>query len=179
VRGDCKSCFALRGKNWYAKNRQKAIENAKAWNAAHPDRVKATRKAATIRRRATDRDLHLRRTFGLSTEEYLSILKAQGGGCAVCGREPRKDRALHVDHDHATGDVRGLLCFRCIAGLGQFREDPERLADAVAYLAGAWKRTPAFMRERSSLIGLLAELLAACGRGNARGDERSRAELTH
>src|SRR5437899_4206973 len=49
---------------------------------------------------------------GIPQEEYDERLAAQGGGCAICGNAP-KTRRLHVDHDHKTGKVRGLLCHRC------------------------------------------------------------------
>lgn len=53
-----------------------------------------------------------RKALGLSLDDYEALLKAQGGGCAICGAAP-KTRRLHVDHDHKTGKVRGLLCFKC------------------------------------------------------------------
>jgi len=50
--------------------------------------------------------------LGVTDDEYALLLEAQDGGCAICGAKP-KTRRLHVDHDHATGKVRGLLCHRC------------------------------------------------------------------
>lgn len=47
--------------------------------------------------------------LGVTDAEYAAMLERQGGGCAICGATP-KTRRLHVDHDHRTGDVRGLLC---------------------------------------------------------------------
>lgn len=81
------------------------------------------------------RSEHLRRKFGLTLDEYENLLRRQGGRCAVCGRRPGK-ASLHVDHDHKTGDIRGLLCFRCNGGLGQFKEQPARLLRAADYLTG-------------------------------------------
>lgn len=52
------------------------------------------------------------RQLGVTDAEYQRLLEAQNGGCALCGRPP-KTRRLHVDHDHRTGAVRGLLCFVC------------------------------------------------------------------
>lgn len=50
--------------------------------------------------------------LGVDDARYRAMLEAQGGGCAICGSKPRT-RRLHVDHDHKTGRVRGLLCFPC------------------------------------------------------------------
>ncbi len=52
------------------------------------------------------------RALGVTDADYERLLKAQGGHCALCPTKP-KTRRLHVDHDHATGRVRGLLCYRC------------------------------------------------------------------
>ena len=54
--------------------------------------------------------------LGVTDEEYQRMLAAQAGGCAICGNPPKTKR-LHVDHNHRTGRVRGLLCFRCNRGL--------------------------------------------------------------
>jgi hypothetical protein len=72
--------------------------------------------------------------LGVSDEDYAAMLEAQGGGCAICGAKP-KTRRLHVDHDHATGKVRGLLCHRCNRALPTWIT-PEWLALAYDYLGG-------------------------------------------
>lgn len=61
-----------------------------------------------------------RNLYGLSWEEYLLLLEGQDGVCAIC-HQP-SDRELHVDHDHLTGRVRGLLCGRCNTGLGFYEK---------------------------------------------------------
>ncbi len=53
---------------------------------------------------------HIRREYGLTREEYLALYRAQGGRCYVCRRATGKTRRLGVDHDHLTGEVRGLVC---------------------------------------------------------------------
>ncbi len=82
---------------------------------------------------------HLLRTFGITAEEYDAMLAAQGGGCAICGCRPEEQAAryttfLHVDHDHTTGRVRGLLCAEHNLLLGRFNDDPALLRRAVEYL---------------------------------------------
>lgn len=60
------------------------------------------------------RDAYLKRTYGLGLVDYDRLLADQGGGCAVCGKTPEEEgRNLAVDHDHATGAIRGLLCGFC------------------------------------------------------------------
>jgi hypothetical protein len=76
------------------------------------------------------RTYHLKRRYGITAEQADVMLAQQGGLCAVCRRAP----AEHVDHDHATGQARQLLCFNCNGGLGQFRDDPRVLREAARYV---------------------------------------------
>ena len=69
----------------------------------------------------------------VTEEQFEQLMLLQGGTCAVCGRPPKKNR-LAVDHNHKTGQIRGLLCFRCNYGLSSFQEDANRLTKAGAYL---------------------------------------------
>jgi hypothetical protein len=75
------------------------------------------------------------RGYGLTLDDFEAMKDRQDCRCAICreafGPNPRD---VHVDHDHATGKVRALLCNLCNAGLGQFREEPTYLAAAIAYL---------------------------------------------
>jgi hypothetical protein len=78
--------------------------------------------------------------YGMTLEDYDARLAAQGGRCAICGAlEPGSNRSdkFFVDHDHATGAVRGLLCSHCNRGLGGFRDDLTLLDKARAYLVGS------------------------------------------
>lgn len=80
-------------------------------------------------------DAIIRRTYGISLEEYYKLIEYQGGGCAVCGRKQEPDgRKLSIDHDHTTGKVRGILCYSCNKALGLFYDIPERLDKAAEYL---------------------------------------------
>lgn len=76
------------------------------------------------------------REYGLTHEEFLALLETQGGVCAICGNgETAKGiRQLSVDHDHVTGQVRGLLCNRCNPMLGYARDDVTVLQAAIVYL---------------------------------------------
>lgn len=76
--------------------------------------------------------------YGLSLDDYDSMLKAQAGRCAICRREEIGGRGilrkLAVDHCHLTGCVRGLLCNRCNAALGMVRDDASVLRAMILYL---------------------------------------------
>jgi len=76
------------------------------------------------------RNYHLKRRYGITAADADVILAAQEGLCAIC----RVALAGHVDHDHVTGKVRGLLCCNCIGGLGQFKDRIDVLEAAVKYL---------------------------------------------
>jgi ribosomal protein L28 len=83
-------------------------------------------------RRTSQRAGHVARTYSLTPDQHAALLAHQSGVCAICGQERRY--ALNVDHDHATGKVRGLLCRRCNKLLAAARDDVELLMDAVNYL---------------------------------------------
>lgn len=70
--------------------------------------------------------------------DYERMLEAQGGGCAICGRKPG-ERRLHIDHDHKTLAVRGVLCFRCNSALRGYM-DSGWLLRAFAYVRDAERR---------------------------------------
>ncbi len=79
------------------------------------------------------RDQYLKRKYGIGIKEYDRMFKAQNGKCAVCLRPPKKGKNLHVDHDHKTGEVRGLLDYYCNRRIiGRNNEDSVR--KLVAYL---------------------------------------------
>lgn len=82
-----------------------------------------------------DRDSKLKRTYGISYSEYLTMLEAQGGCCAICGTsDTGKRKAFAVDHNHTTGKVRGLLCSNCNTGIGNLKEDEGIMLRAMEYL---------------------------------------------
>jgi hypothetical protein len=123
-----------------------------AFLAEHPElirkrqspEVEVAKRAACHKRWASRqyeylRDYHLKTTFGIGIADFNRLLASQNGVCAIClcpetVRRHGKAIPLHVDHDHATGRVRGLLCMRCNNGVGLLGEDPTRLRMAAQYL---------------------------------------------
>lgn len=81
-----------------------------------------------------------RRKYGISVSHYYDLLAVQEGKCAICGTmtpSSHREDIIHfcVDHDHATGKARGLLCVECNVGLGGFKDNHESLARAIEYLS--------------------------------------------
>lgn len=85
---------------------------------------------------ARNRDL---KKYGITLEDQEKMLRDQDNKCAICGKElflfgSSKKITAHVDHDHKTGKVRGLLCQECNTGLGKFMDNTDYLLSAVSYL---------------------------------------------
>ena len=118
----------------YRLNPEREIARVRAWQQANPQRVKAWAEKNRDKRLKKLREIHLRNKFSLTVEEYDAILEAQDGVCALCECPPTPGISLHVDHDHGTGAIRGLLCVRCNNALGLFREDPDLLKRAARYV---------------------------------------------
>lgn len=142
--------YAKDGRSAYCAecNKRKVRE----WADANPDRSRATAERFRHRNRtvlntrarerrqadpAAHRDAKLRYRYGLGLEEFGQLSEAQNHACAICGNVV----LLHVDHDHASGAVRGLLCAPCNQGIGLLRDDPERLQAAIDYLTRTWAPT--------------------------------------
>jgi len=131
-------------RRWYAANRDKAQERARAAYRADPAKA-----IAIVRRRQAERVDEIRvyaktrhlGVYGLTLEDYEALYAIQGGVCAVCSRPESKRHSrsneplqLSVDHDHETGAVRGLLCGACNMALGLLQDEPDRLRAAIEYL---------------------------------------------
>ena len=158
-RGDCKGCFRKRAQERYPEVRERAIARSKQWRVDNIERFRENqrRMRATPESKRKQREYHLGKKFGLTVERYDEMLAAQGGGCAICRRPPRDDISLHVDHDHETGRVRGLTCFRCNNALGDFNDDRQLLDAASAYL----DRHDPEVAELSALAKQRAQALSA------------------
>ncbi|MBL6277954.1 endonuclease VII domain-containing protein [Micromonospora fiedleri] len=129
----CADCGSVKTLAEFPRNRADSSGYATYCKPCHNTRTRETKQ----RLYGGTREYHLRRRYGIGQAEFAELLAEQGGVCGVCG-DPDPE---HVDHDHATGWVRGILCFNCNGGLGQFRDSPTRLARAITYLRGTtWQR---------------------------------------
>jgi hypothetical protein len=121
----CRAAKAESQRKFRANHPGKAAKDSREYRANHPYL------------RDEDRRRRLLREYGISPEEYDALLTSQDGRCCICGADYPGANGWHIDHCHKTGVVRGILCHRCNLGLGNFRDDPERLAAAIEYLAAA------------------------------------------
>ena len=80
------------------------------------------------------RNNNLKQKFGIDLEQFEEMKRAQGNCCAICNQEPQNDRELVVDHNHITGDIRGLLCYGCNSAIGHLKESPELIWKLYDYL---------------------------------------------
>lgn len=117
----CRDCRSEYDKTRYRKDPKKFIADACAWRKRNPDRV--------------TRNL-LWREYRMTVEEYAAMLSAQGGVCASCegAAKGRWKSRLHVDHDHSTGKVRGLLCQNCNIALGQLKDSVSTIEKLLEYM---------------------------------------------
>lgn len=134
----CKACANAHLREWYEKNKEHARAYAREFQK-QPERAERRRQYnreryynLTVRER--NRDNYLRRTFGIGLDEYNEMLAAQDNRCAICRTTCKSGRQLAVDHCHATGTIRGLLCMNCNRILGWADEDADRLMAAAAYV---------------------------------------------
>lgn len=114
---------------WYLKNKEARQAYELEYRIKNKEKIKAKQKLSENRQFA-----HVKK-YGLSKEDYTKLLEAQNGRCKICGIEASLLKAkLHIDHNHETNRVRGLLCRACNHGVGNFREDVALLSKAITYI---------------------------------------------
>ena len=138
----CPSCDRAVWKDGYCKTHEPSQQRER--RAANPERFKG---------------YSLRRDYGISLGEYEDMLAAQNGMCAICSAADGSERSnnngskrLSVDHDHVTGQVRGLLCAQCNQALGCLQDSAELLKRSVGYLE-------AYAEKRKGQVAIVNDLL--------------------
>jgi hypothetical protein len=109
---------------WRNENREKLNEYQRQWRLDNQEKV-----------RLSNKNSHLKRTFGITLEEYNEIFKQQNHKCAACGNDnPGRKTGWALDHDHITGKIRAILCNQCNTTLGNVKDDPKILQMLINYL---------------------------------------------
>jgi len=112
-----------RARNYYWANREHCMQRAKNNNKLKSSQLRA--------------DYTLKSLYGIEHGWYQKTFEAQCGKCAICGRNNSgrsNSKRFCVDHNHATGEVRGLLCHPCNSGIGKLKDDISLLQSAIHYL---------------------------------------------
>jgi Recombination endonuclease VII len=128
------------------KDLEKRREYNREYSTTHPDQMReykrkyyaANRDAILLRRRersktkpGAERERHLFRRYGLTPNAWDTMFDGQGQRCAICRGESRR---WDTDHDHNTGEVRGILCGPCNRAIGLLKDSPEVVTRAAEYL---------------------------------------------
>jgi len=132
----CKACQRKRSKEDYWKNPKKVNAAHREYYRTHTTQVRAAQAAyeKTAKGHFTKRKAHLKRSFGITPADYLSMLIDHDGECQICRQPHTPSNLLCVDHDHETDQVRGLLCDHCNSALGFVEEDKQILSAMAAYI---------------------------------------------
>lgn len=131
-------------KMWRAKNKEHRAAYLKEWKARNAEEVQSYNvaylrdyaKQPRVKQARWER--HLRENYQLTPEQFNALWVKQNGQCAICEihlmPKGRKLDAVTIDHNHDTGEVRGLLCRSCNHGIGHLKDDPKVLRKAAEYL---------------------------------------------
>lgn len=126
----CKDCRNNYYNQYYLNNPEKAVEKNKKQKENRKNFYKSEKGVESSRK------AHLKRMYGITLDDYNKILKDQNYCCAICEGFETHDKhgVLAVDHNHTTGEVRGLLCYKCNTGLGSYNDDINLFNKAIKYL---------------------------------------------
>lgn len=141
LHAECKECYKKRIREYRKKNLEYVREKEKNYRKNDPEKYKERDRKRSSNRKIKTKEYTLKRLYNLTLNEYYDILESQNNGCSICGAQKSKSKDfLCVDHDHTTGNVRGILCDNCNRGLGLFGDDPKNLLSAYYYLNKYLKR---------------------------------------
>jgi hypothetical protein len=127
-------------RRWRAANPGKQQESTRKWERKNPGRIKAANTAYRLANpgktsewgknwRKRNPDYSIKR-IGVTLSQFIALAVNQDGKCAICETKTQ----LCVDHNHSSSKIRGLLCRKCNAGLGLFKDSATNLTRAAAYI---------------------------------------------
>jgi len=147
----CRKCKAIYQKQWCEKNpelwKATATKAHKKWEKKQKEKFGAH----------WQYEHHLKQRYGIDAKQYAILFAAQNGLCAIChqpeteiDKRTNETRSLHVDHNHDTDEIRGLLCGKCNRGIAHLKENVTSFQNAINYLTNPPAR------------GLLGEFVGKC-----------------
>ncbi len=139
----CKECVRAWRRKYHKRQRKAINQRSRDWYIENQERVKEKSRKHRAENKEKIRFQSIERKYGMSKPSYLRMLKAQGGCCAICGGEPGgRYNIFNVDHDHNTGEIRGLLCNNCNLLIGLAKDNPDILQCAAVYQLGPGRESP-------------------------------------
>lgn len=122
-------------RKYHAEHRDEQNEKRRQWRKTNPEKQAKACREWYDKNIDHVKDMRFKAEYGITKEEFDILLAKQNNRCKLCRSDvPRGRGTFHVDHDHKTGKVRGLLCHHCNTGLGYFKEKAALLRDAALYL---------------------------------------------
>jgi hypothetical protein len=122
-------------KEYYQKNKDKLNKYQKEYDKKHRKSKKEYDKKYREKNKGDKKEYQkkytLKRSYGISTDQYNDMMNKQNGKCSICNEPLKKP---NIDHEHQTGYVRDILCHNCNTGIGYFKENPELLQKGIEYL---------------------------------------------
>lgn len=165
----------------------KARIRIRAWEARNREKCRAKVKRSRDKRKNEDPIGYSRKTifstikrnYGITRDQFDQLLVDSCGRCDSCGEQFTNTRSSHhIDHNHTTGEVRGLLCSRCNVALGMLQDNPQKIVQLLKYLErysdGSIQRDSsgrAICQGRNAKQGLLSK-----SKGSGRGEDRRSVE---
>ena len=124
-------------KDYKAKNAERIRQQQAAYREKNREKKRLQSADWNSKNKLYRRDKTYQRLYGITIDDYNRMFAEQDGCCAICGIHQTKDKSTFcVDHCHATGKVRGLLCTKCNKALGLFHDNQDLLNKAIHYLQG-------------------------------------------
>lgn len=144
LNGWCKTCVKAKDRAWYKAN----PDSTRSYYSKNKNKINSRHKEYNKTYNQRRRELNLKRKYSIDIEIYDQMFQSQGGVCAICSNhQVPKNRSLSVDHDHLTGEIRGLLCTRCNTAIGLMRDSSDFLEKAMEYLNAQKRKTPQVQRQ--------------------------------
>lgn len=138
-KGLCRSCYERDLKERNPEYREKQKSNSRKWHEANREYKARWDKQYRQKTGPKTEERYyasILSKFGMTKESYDQLLVSCDNSCQICGDKPYKGKRLHLDHNHATGKVRGLLCTRCNWYLATIERNPDVLDRIREYLNG-------------------------------------------
>lgn len=139
--GTCHSCSILSCRNFYNDNTQYHVDRVTKWQKENPDKTRIINNKATKKYKKThpdkSRDIHLRKSYGITLIQFNEIINKQNHCCPICQKkydQSKKHLSYSVDHDHVTGKFRDVICQSCNLMIAYGLENYQIMQSGIRYL---------------------------------------------